>query len=727
MFRSRSVRALTCFFALLLLSTMGGAMTFPADPVDVQVTIAFDGSTPVDVTAYALSEDSPISRTYGRGSGDASSASPGKVPFRLTTHHPTAPLPAGTWNPRDPTGAYWQPRGWLGAEVVITVEGEDWFTGPITRWAPSWGLDGTGYADVEASGPLQLALQGRRSLSPLSRTVLASDPVVYLPLTDGVRADVGTNATPNAAPATLGDIAWDAVDGPAGDERKLPELLSEAEDVNFAPAVTMNVTGTGTSWTVELSYRAVPTPGAAAPYGLILRWITAGTATAWILQADANSGLLSLIGANSAGGWEVDAGNLGLSVIDGAWHRIRIVAEQDGPTLHTYGYLDGALAFTDFDTTTAGELTAVTVYGADATTSGLDSASIGHIAVWADEPALSADDSDWAQAGWIGEPAGDRIGRVCVEAGIPVDIDPGDTEPAGVQPTGGVLDVLRDAEGADLGRLGETPAGAIRYTPREARYNATASLTLSAEHLTDVPIPADEYGKRVGDVEAKRPDAGSARVRDDEVMATGGVERTFDVNTSTDGRLPAFAQWLLRLLGGDDPPVSDAAVDLAADGGSLVAGWLATIAAAPVRITVDPLPGIPDGIDAFIEGWAETITTKGWMARLNLSPGAPYDVEVLDTGGWLDCGATTTNEALDSTETGVDILIEDTCVWTHADGDYDITIGGERMTVIAVSAVTGAYPTQYQTLTVVRAVNGVVKSHPSGSEVHVTVPAVLAL
>lgn len=61
-------------------------------------------------------------------------------------------------------------------------------------------------------------------------------------------------------------------------------------------------------------------------------------------------------------------------------------------------------------------------------------------------------------------------------------------------------------------------------------------------------------------------------------------------------------------------------------------------------------------------------------------------------------------------------------VWSGADAPFDIVIGGERMTVTAVSG-TGAA----QVFTVIRSVNGVSKAHAAGADVELFKPAVYAL
>jgi len=70
-------------------------------------------------------------------------------------------------------------------------------------------------------------------------------------------------------------------------------------------------------------------------------------------------------------------------------------------------------------------------------------------------------------------------------------------------------------------------------------------------------------------------------------------------------------------------------------------------------------------------------------------------------------------------------------VWTTSSADWDtslsggglyIKIGGEVMQVTAISGASSP-----QTFTVVRSVNGIVKTHASGAAVHVAYPARRAL
>ena len=85
-----------------------------------------------------------------------------------------------------------------------------------------------------------------------------------------------------------------------------------------------------------------------------------------------------------------------------------------------------------------------------------------------------------------------------------------------------------------------------------------------------------------------------------------------------------------------------------------------------------------------------------------------------DPSGWTDgysgSGTGTTVAVQATSYLGVDIT--DGNIWTHDDGDYDVRISGERMTVTDVTG--SASP---QVLEVTRAVNGVRKDHAVDAEV----------
>src|SRR6185369_9034385 len=80
-----------------------------------------------------------------------------------------------------------------------------------------------------------------------------------------------------------------------------------------------------------------------------------------------------------------------------------------------------------------------------------------------------------------------------------------------------------------------------------------------------------------------------------------------------------------------------------------------------------------------------------WKATVNASPYRPWALGAMDTNP-ADCGASVTGSTMTTGSTTVDVLISDACNWTHSGGDFSITIGGEEMTVTAVSATAATTP-----------------------------------
>jgi hypothetical protein len=209
----------------------------------------------------------------------------------------------------------------------------------------------------------------------------------------------------------------------------------------------------------------------------------------------------------------------------------------------------------------------------------------------------------------------------------------------------------------------------------------------------------------------------------------GTYDTSVTLNLAGDGDLAHHAAWLLALGTVDEARYPRLAFRLNA-----VPLLAFDIAAADlgdlVRITDLPSWLPPDDVDALVQGTVETLESHMRDVELTTAPASPYDVAVFgDTVGdgpdRFDTAGSELNEALDTTETGVDVLVTDGPAWTTDDDEppFDVYVGGERMTV---SDVTPAI-TSIQTFTVTRSVNGVVKGHAIGTTVRLWKPARFAL
>src|SRR5690606_12651252 len=368
---------------------------------------------------------------------------------------------------------------------------------------------------------------------------------------------------------------------------------------------------------------------------------------------------------------------------------------------------------------------------------GITNVAIGHLSVQATVTSLF--ETNEQLDAWRGERAGRRIQRLCREASIPFrsvgDLDK--TVRLGAQLPGTLVELLREAAAADDGMLFERRDRlGLGYRTRESLYNQAVTLGLDYEshELAEPPSPVDDDSSIRNDVTVTRTGGSSARA----VQETGtlsvleppdGVGRyVSEVALNVEYDLDLFEQagWRLRLGTIDEARYPQLAINLAHPS---IAGDSALTAAARLldvgdRVTVANPPSWlpPETISQVVQGYSEELANFEHAITLNCSPASPYVVATYGSSRYMPVD-TVLNEALDTTETGVDITTPTGPLWSTSASGFQIIIGGEVMTVSAVGSATGTN----QTLTVMRSVNGIVKSHASGAPVEFFVPSIYAL
>lgn len=150
------------------------------------------------------------------------------------------------------------------------------------------------------------------------------------------------------------------------------------------------------------------------------------------------------------------------------------------------------------------------------------------------------------------------------------------------------------------------------------------------------------------------------------------------------------------------------------------------------RITIENLPAWmpPEEVSQLIVGYTEVFDQFTHDITFNCVPESPYQVGVFvtpttagTTSSRFGSNASTLNSSLSATGTSMSVAIETgKAIWSTTADDFDIMMGGERMTVTAVSGASSP-----QTFTVTRAVNGVSKTHDAGTKVMLYKPTILAL
>ncbi len=378
----------------------------------------------------------------------------------------------------------------------------------------------------------------------------------------------------------------------------------------------------------------------------------------------------------------------------------------------------------------------------------------GHVAAYNDasldyfaQPAALAT----ALHGNVNEQAHERIERLCAEEGLTIATDGATSALMGQQRAAPVVDLLFDCAAADGGVLYETrDTLGLTYRALVDLYNDASDLDVNyaaGGELTPPLDPVEDTQLTGNDITVTRFNGGGYRVTRDtgplntqepaaDPQGVGRYRRDIGLYLNLDAQVPTRAGWELNLGTWDEaryPSINISPTAMLVDAKSALAADALAVDLTD-RITVSqPPPHLPpEDIVQIVQGYTETIGSHVWDMTFTTSPARPYDVTVIENGGGnvsrlspTETG-TTTNEALDSTETGVDILSTDVA-WVdtagHAsDFPFDIMIGGERMTVTAITGTTLS-----QVMTVTRSVNGVGKSHATGAQVLLFQPTVLAL
>lgn len=639
-----------------------------------------------------------------------------------------------------------QGRVWTFHGSAVLANPNARFHGEVSAWPQKWDTSGEDvWVPIEAAGVMRRLGQGASALkSTLYRaltTLAANKPVGYWPMEDGGDATEfasglpGGEAAHGAGDADLATFTGFKASSP------LPQLK--------AARVGCNVPGyshTGEHQTRFLL--AVPSGGVAAETSVVRIYTATGSVAWWELRVKSD-GALILRAMDSEGAELFNSGPMAFAV--------------NGKLLRVSVELDAVGADTHWDVLTleAGQPTGLSLSGTLAgrvvgavrrvgvnSEGGLGDTAFGHLSVQSTITSLY--DLHEELNAYTGEPAGTRILRLCLDEGLPLTVtgDLADTARMGPQLPKTLLDLLREAAETDMGILYEprTTLG-VAYRTRTSLYAQAADLALdyASGHLSAIEPVDDDQATR-NDVTAAREGGGSARAE----LTTGalstaappdGVGRYDDEVTLSirrDEDLPHQASWRLHLGTVDEARYPVLGVNLAATAFTGNPTLTAAAKALDVgdKLTVTNIPGWlpPDDIRQIAQGFTETISPPSgvpyrhpWTIDVNCSPAAPWDVAVYDaTSGpgeaRYSSDGSTLAAGLTTTATSVSVATPAGPLWSSTDQPFDIYVGGERM---RVTAVTGA--SSPQTFTVIRSVNGVVKTHLTGAEVRLFKPAYYAL
>jgi hypothetical protein len=618
------------------------------------------------------------------------------------------------------------------------------FAGEVAKWPPERSDDGIDrYVPIVAWDLFQRLKQGKSPLKSALRrgiTSTSTNVVAYWPCEDG------RNATVVGSDSAAGPMI---VQGPS-----LPDFATSDDFPCSADLLVVNgcnLNGTVPPYTPTSGQSqvrllvSIPAAGATNGTTLLRARMTGGTAEIWDVVYG-TGGTLTLNIYDPVGTLLHTTGAV-VFTLNGRPLRLSLEFTQDGADIDwnlsvidlngSAGGISGTLAGRTYN-----RVSFVGI-GGDAT---FTNVVVGHITV---ENIVNGVGALLAELlAYTGERAQARILRQATADGITAYVGQGSVGgiEMGPQRPLRLLEVFEECTAADLGGLATCQGEvAMRYDRLNYSYNRAVDVSLDlAGHQAEAAKPEFDNFLLRNVIRAPRIDGSeytatqlTGRLAAVDVM-DGGVgvydedAGTGDgVNVRYDSQLPDVAHYLLVRGTIDQPRFPELTIDLASP--AVRADEVLTRQLLDLdlwqRLQVENADAedLYDTVDQFTVGITKTLSRFIHRLEINSYPYDSHRIFELDseTYGRLDSDTTTLNEALDSSETGVDVAVSDGALWsTSTPTAYDVAVGGERITV---SAVAGA--SSPQTFTVTRNVNGVPVgglTHSVGDEVRLADPVYLA-
>lgn len=380
------------------------------------------------------------------------------------------------------------------------------------------------------------------------------------------------------------------------------------------------------------------------------------------------------------------------------------------------------------------------------TTVGLEGTVMGHVAILNGDVHNVWDTASQSLDGWAGEAGADRLLRLGADTGFPVRLTgEGQTPAMGPQRSRTFIDLAREVPATDLGILGDSTeeAGALAYRPARSMTGQSPALTIPYRLFVPPPKPTDDDEgtanritvKSAGGVELTVEDTTSSMSTAPPPAGVGLYDQSTDINAEHAVDAETNAWWRLAMGTVDASRWPD--LDLVLDRSDMEPYVDAVLGLEPgdlVRITDLP-EGVPPGpVDLIVNAIGDRITRAKHIVRLTCGPAHPW----IATGTWAAAGVAGADvarwdgagsvlaAAVDASQTTMSVTYGVTS-WTTtpAHFPFDVMVGGERMTVTAISAPSGTT----QTFTVTRGVtlNHTGVAHDAGTTVHLADPTVWSL
>jgi hypothetical protein len=617
--------------------------------------------------------------------------------------------------------------------VTAPAEATRWYpriTAAATRWLPTWpygdlsnpdrDYPGESRVTVNASGLLQRMGQGNSPLQSTLRRRIPSDPdiLAYWPMEDGAASTQAASGLPGGRPAAVTGVTW-ASDSTLPGSDALPSTGTSATLTATVPAPT----GTPDGWRTEFVYRCDTGPASASDV-MDIR-LTGGLISQVRISLLASTFTVTLSFTDPS--QPDDVSTIPAANTLNTWNRLAFYATQVTATtmsVHFAVITIGGDAYTFDSTARTGKIGRITslncTYG-----NAIQGLRIGHLAAFATDQTGIFNAAD---TGFDGERAADRAIRLCGEENMPLLVagDTAQSAPMGPQPLASLLTLLQECADTDGGILGEQTARlALRLRTRTSLYNQDAAITLDAavNEITNPFAPAlDDQGLR-NMITAQRSGGSSATVSDADSIARSGLyDSQVPVNPETDGQLPDIAAWQVHLGTAKGMRYPQISMDLGT-APQLIDAWLMVDSGDLAKVTGLPPQHPSDTVTALAQGYTETFSPTAWTATANCTPGAPWTIGIVGDDR-ADTDGSELATGVDADDTTLSITVTAGPRWTTDPDQYpvDLLLGGE---VVTATDCTGT--SNPQTMTVIRGVNGVVRSWDAGTDIRLANPMITSL
>lgn len=562
------------------------------------------------------------------------------------------------------------------------------------------------YAQATASGIMRrLSQQQSNAGSAMYRAYVRLDSslnlAAYWPMEDGKYATQIGSGLSGGSPMTISGT---------------PTLASNSDFACSQPLPVVNgatftgpVAGTGITWTDNVVRFLLEVPsGGDTNNAVLIRYYTTGTVhRVDLIYGSGTGGSLTLSGFDAAGTQLFTSGAYGFTPsLNGVKMRVSADLVASGANITWQMQTlqgDSAESFASgtYDTATIGAVTSVVINPGGA----LKSTVIGQCSVQGKWDALL--DMVNPLIAWLGETAGARFARLCSEEGYNCRIIgfPADSVAMGYQTPQTMPALLTECETTDQGMMFEPrQVLGLGYVCRSALYNQAVTATAvwtSSELAAAFQATSDDLST-INDVTVTNADSSTAR----EVLASGAmsvqdppdgigrVDTSIQVNASSDSDLATLANWILHCSTVDDDRYPSLPFDMAR---SQTPDTIPLLDIGSYLQVTDTPEWVPPGpVRQLCAGFTEALGPFGvWQIGVNGMPESPYEVAVVGTAKADTAGSELAGAGMTATASsfGGNASAGSTSLWTtdSSQAPFDILMGGERMTVTAVTGTAGQW------------------------------------